>query len=54
MLYFLILELESSVSVKVRTVFFWENIRNSFFWENIRGFLIFELETSISRDMKNF
>ena len=34
--------------------FIWENIRKAFFWENIRIFLILELESSISWNIRSF
>ena len=38
----------------IRKTFFWRNIRKAFFWENPAIFLILELESFISRNMRNF
>ena len=34
--------------------FRWPNIKKAFFGENLRNFLILELESSISRNIRNF
>ena len=47
-------EVRISFSWNIRKTFFYENIRKAFFWENIRIFLMLELETSVSRNIKIF
>ena len=48
-IYFNFLSLESKVQSSTS-----RNIRKAFFWENIRNFLMLEVESFISRNMKNF